>query len=47
MEDKKCPDCGTDLTIKTHTLLVDYVDEVELDFPTCGECGHVVYNTNY
>jgi uncharacterized Zn finger protein len=47
MEKIDCPDCGKEMVLKTHAMLTEEYDGVELDFPTCKNCGHVMYSTNY
>ncbi|KKN71921.1 hypothetical protein LCGC14_0415670 [marine sediment metagenome] len=43
---KKCPDCDATMIIESHSVSVECQD-IELDFPTCKECGYVEYDTNY
>ena len=45
---EECPDCGEKMNIKTHTLYDEgNANRIELDFPVCVSCGHVMYDTNY
>jgi uncharacterized Zn finger protein len=46
MEKIDCPDCGKEMELVSHTVSVEF-EYIELDFPTCMSCGHVMYSTNY
>ncbi len=44
---RECPDCGEGMENRTHTLFDEDQNRLDLDFPTCTACGHIMYDTNY
>ena len=43
----ECPDCGAGMELGEHTLWDADGNRIDLTFPICGECGHMVCDTNY